>query len=52
MITLFNVNGAMIYVGEQGKTIGYREVHVKIDMCRAHYAKAGLGAGYVDQFIH
>ncbi|PZG15771.1 cupin, partial [Spongiactinospora gelatinilytica] len=23
----------------------------KIDMCRAHYERVGLGAGYVDQFI-
>ena len=51
IITFFNVNGAMIYVDEQGKTVGYEDVHVKIDMCRAHYEKVGLGAGYVDQFI-
>jgi len=51
MITFFNVNGAMIYVDEQGKTVGYEDVHSKIDMCRAHYANNGLGADYVDQFI-
>ena len=51
MITLFNVNGAMIYVDEQGNTIGYEDVHTKIDMCRKHYAAVGLGADYVDRFI-
>ena len=51
MITFFNVNGAMIYVDEQGNTIGYEDVHTKIDMCRKHYAAVGLGADYVDRFI-
>ncbi len=51
MITLFNVNGAMIYLDEQGRHIGYEDVYTKIEMCRAHYAKVGLGADYVDQFI-
>ncbi len=51
MITFFNVNGAMVYVDEQGNTIGYEDVHTKIDMCRKHYAAVGLGADYVDRFI-
>jgi 2,4'-dihydroxyacetophenone dioxygenase len=51
MITFFNVNGAMVYVDEQGNTVGYEDVHTKIEMCRAHYEKVGLGADYVDRFI-
>ena len=51
MITFFNISGAMIYVDEAGKPIGYEDVFTKIDMCRAHYAKNGLGAGYIDQFV-
>ena len=51
MITLFQVNGAMIYVDPEGKTLGYDDVFTKIDLCRAHYAAVGLGADYVDQFI-
>jgi len=51
MITMFNVNGAMIYVDEKGDTIGYEDVFTKIEMCRKHYEAVGLGAGYVDQFI-
>ncbi len=51
MITFFNVNGAMVYVDEQGNTIGYEDVHTKIGLCRQHYAAVGLGADYVDRFI-
>ena len=51
MITLFNISGAMIYLDEQGRQIGYEDVWTKIDMCRAHYAAVGLGAAFVDQFI-
>ena len=51
MITFFNISGAMIYIGDDGRQTGYEDVFTKIDMCRAHYAGNGLGAGYVDQFI-
>ena len=51
MITLFQVNGIMLYVDPDGATLGYEDVFTKIDMCRKHYAAVGLGAGYVDQFI-
>ena len=51
MITFFNIAGAMIYLDESGQQTGYEDVFSKIAMCRAHYAAAGLGAGFVDQFI-
>ncbi len=51
MITLFHVCGALIYCDESGKTVGFDDVHTKIEMCRAHYAAVGLGADYVTQFI-
>ena len=51
MITMFQVNGVMYYVDPWGKHMGYEDVFTKIDMCRAHYIKCGLGEGYVDQFI-
>jgi 2,4'-dihydroxyacetophenone dioxygenase len=51
MITFFNINGAMLYLDEHGMQIGYEDVFTKIEMCRAHYAKVGLGGGYADQFI-
>ena len=51
MITFFNISGAMIYLDEQGRQTGYEDVFTKIEMCREHYRKNGLGADYVDQFI-
>ena len=51
MITFFNISGCMYYVDEEGRNTGFEDVFSKIDMCRAHYVKAGLGSEYVDQFI-
>ena len=51
MITLFQVNGVMCYVDPYGEVLGYEDVFTKIDLCRTHYEKVGLGADYVDQFI-
>lgn len=51
MITFFNISGAMIYVDEEGRQIGYEDVHTKIAMCRDHYREIGLGEDYVRQFI-
>ena len=41
----------MIYVDENGETVGYEDVFTKMEMCRKHYEKVGLGAEYVDQFV-
>jgi 2,4'-dihydroxyacetophenone dioxygenase len=51
MITLFQVNGLMLYVDPYGAALGYEDVFTKIDMCRRHYTACGLGEDYVDQFI-
>ena len=51
MITFFNISGAMIYLDDAGRQVGYEDVFSKIEMCRTHYAAAGLGADYVDQYI-
>ena len=51
MITFFQVNGVMCYVDPYGEILGYEDVFTKIDLCRTHYEKVGLGADYVDQFI-
>jgi 2,4'-dihydroxyacetophenone dioxygenase len=51
MITLFHITGAMIYVDPYGKQTGYEDVFTKIEMCRGHYARNGLGADFLDQFI-
>ena len=51
MITMFNVNGAMLYLNDKGDTVGYEDVFTKINMCRAHYEEIGLGAQFIDQFV-
>ena len=51
MITFFNISGAMIYLDEQEKQVGYEDVFTKIEMCRAHYESVGLGADYADRFL-
>jgi len=51
MITFFNISGAMIYLDDADRTIGYEDVWSKIDMCRRHYREVGLGAEYVEQFV-
>jgi len=51
MITMFNVNGAMIYVDEEGKAIGYEDVFTKIEMCIRHYESVGLGKEFIEPFI-
>lgn len=51
MITFFNIQGAMVYLDEAGRQVGYEDVWSKIDLCRRHYEAVGLGARYVDAFI-
>jgi quercetin dioxygenase-like cupin family protein len=51
MVTFFNISGAMIYLDDTGRQIGYEDVFSKIEMCRAHYEDNGLGAQFVEQFI-
>ena len=51
MITLFQVNGIMLYVDPDGNAEGYEDVFTKIALCRKQYAACGLGAEYVEQFV-
>ena len=51
MITLFHVCGALIYYDEAGLPCGHDDVHTKIEMCKKHFAKVGLGEDFVEQFV-
>ena len=51
MITLFHVQGILIYKDEDNNTVGYDDVHTKLELCRNHFEKVGLGADYAEQFI-
>ena len=51
MITLFQVNGVMLYVDPWGGVEAYEDVFTKIDMCRKHYETVGLGRVSLDALI-
>jgi hypothetical protein len=51
MVTLFTVNGALIYVDPQGNATGYDDVFARIERYRAHFESVGLGADYVKRFM-
>ena len=51
MITLCHVQGTLLYMDDDGNTVGYDDVHTKIELCRTHFDKVGLGADYVEQFV-
>lgn len=51
MITFFNITGAMVYLDDEGRQVGYEDVFSKIEMCRRHYESVGLGEAYLRQFI-
>ena len=51
MITFFNIHGAMVYLDDAGRHTGYEDVFTKIDLCRGHYERCGLGADFVQQFV-
>ena len=51
MITFFSIGGAMIYLDDADRAIGYEDVFTKLEMCRRHYAAVGLGADFADAFV-
>lgn len=46
MITDFQVNDVMYYVGPHDKQLRYEDVLTKTGMCRAHFQEMGLGATF------
>jgi len=48
MKVFFVVKGPLIWLDEDGKSCGHFDVFDYIDLCKAHYAKIGLGADYVE----
>jgi 2,4'-dihydroxyacetophenone dioxygenase len=51
MITLFHATGGYTYIDRNGVPTGYEDVFTKLEFCRIHYEKIGLGADYVKRFI-
>jgi hypothetical protein len=52
MITDFQVNSIMYYVGPHDKHLRYEDVLTRTGMCRAHFEEVGLGADFLKRFIH
>ena len=44
----FNVTGPLIWLDENGESVGYFDVHTYIAMCKEHYEKVGIGAAYIE----
>ena len=51
MRVFFQVKGPLIWLDENGEPDGFFDVHNYIAMCREHYDKVGIGAGYVDSLF-
>ena len=49
MMVQFNVTGPLIWLDENGQTVGQFDVFDYIELCKAHYEKVGLGAAYLEQ---
>jgi 2,4'-dihydroxyacetophenone dioxygenase len=50
MVTLFNVNGSLIYVDQDGNATGFDDVFTRLETTRAYYAAKGT-ADCVDHLI-
>lgn len=50
-MSIFQCNGAVLYLDDDDNVIDYDDVYTVIEQCRAHYEKVGIGADYVDTLI-
>lgn len=51
MITLFTVQGPLIFVDPYGVATGYEDVFTRIEKYRRHFDQIGLGADHVKSFM-
>jgi len=51
MITLFHINGPIIYVNDDDSVLAIDDNKALIARAREHYANVGLGADYVDRLF-
>jgi 2,4'-dihydroxyacetophenone dioxygenase len=45
----FNVTGPLIWIDENGESVGRFDVFDYIELCKDHYDQVGVGADYVDK---
>jgi 2,4'-dihydroxyacetophenone dioxygenase len=48
MRVFFVVQGPLVWLDDNGQSVGHFDVHDYIAMARAHYEKVGIGSAYVD----
>jgi hypothetical protein len=51
MISLFQVTGTLVYVDEEGATVGYDDVFRRLEITRDYYASIGLPDDRVEELI-
>lgn len=51
MMTLFMVQGPLIYVDPHGQATGYEDVYTRIEKYRRHFDEVGLGADHVKRYL-
>ena len=48
MKVTFNVTGPLIWLDENGESVGTFDVFDYIDLCKEHFEKNGIGADHVE----
>ena len=48
MRVFFIVKGPLLWLDDNGDSVGHFDVHDYIALCRAHYDAVGIGSAYVD----
>jgi hypothetical protein len=51
MLTFFHISGALIYLDETDRVIGYDDNFSLIEQARLHYTSNGIGVDYGDTLI-
>ncbi|MBX2879027.1 MAG: 2,4'-dihydroxyacetophenone dioxygenase family protein [Granulosicoccus sp.] len=51
MMVLFHNFGPLMHVDDAGEVIGYVDVFTRIESCKSHYIKCGLGSDFIERLI-
>jgi 2,4'-dihydroxyacetophenone dioxygenase len=51
MKVFFIVQGPLIWLDDQGASVGHFDVHDYIALCEAHYERVGVGANVVASLL-
>jgi len=51
MMVLFHNFGPLMHVDNQGEVTGYVDVFTRLESCKAHYVKCGLGSDAIERLI-